>query len=118
MARVLRRRLRYERAARKIEIKFRPLRARKRPFLLHALLEAVEMAHLQPHARLAVPAILFAFQKVVEETFLYFAAVVGIEMGPVFDPVDFEPLLCRSGAHKTLEIAARMQSLAAPIRGG
>src|ERR1700688_5006029 len=99
-------------------MKFRPLRAGERPFVFDALLEAIEMANLQQHARFAVPAILFAFQKVVEATFLQLTAVIGIEMGPVFDPVYFEPLLRGARSQETFKITARMQSLAAPIRGG
>ena len=75
------------------------------------------MAHLELHRRLLVPAVFLAVQKIIEEAQLQLAAVVGVEMGPMLDAVDFEPFLLRSRAHKTFEIAARVQRLAAPIGG-
>src|SRR5258706_7654033 len=76
------------------------------------------MTDRQKHARLAVPAICFTFQVVIEETFLKRAAIVGIKMSPVLDPMHFEPLLRGCRSHEALEIATGMQSLAAPIRRG
>src|SRR5208282_709522 len=54
----------------------------------------------------------------VEELELLLTAVVGVEMRPVLDPVRLKPFLPRRRAHEALEIAARMQALAAPIGGG
>src|SRR5215471_2044986 len=53
-----------------------------------------------------------------EELLLQADAIIGIEVRPVLDAVHLEPLLLRGGAHETLEIAARMQALAAPVGGG
>ena len=75
------------------------------------------MAHLQQHLRLLVPAAVLAVEEMVEEPQLLLAAVVGVEMRPVLDPVGLEPFLLRGRAHEALEIAARMQALAAPVRG-
>ena len=94
-----------------------PLGARERPLALRALHEPVEVAHLQQHARLLVPAVLLAVQEVVEEPQLQLAAVVGVEVRPVLDPVRLQPLLLGGGAHEALEVAARMQALAAPVGG-
>ena len=99
----------------RIEIKPRPFGALERPFVLGALDEAVDVAHLQLHRRLLVPAIVLAVQEMIEEAQLQVPAVVGIKMRPVLDAVRFEPLVLRRGADKTFEIAARMQRLAAPI---
>ena len=74
------------------------------------------MAHLQQHARLLAPAGVLALQVKIEELALKFAAVVGVEMRPVFDSVRLEPLVLRGGAREAFEIAARMQALSAPVR--
>ena len=60
----------------------------------------------------------FALEEVVEEAQLELAAVVGVEVRPVLDSVRLEPLLLRRGAGEALEVAARMQALAAPVGGG
>ena len=57
-------------------------------------------------------------QEVVEKPLLQFAAVVGVKMRPVLDAVRLQPFLLRRCAHEALEIAARMQALAAPIGRG
>src|SRR5262245_46358110 len=54
----------------------------------------------------------------VEERELLLASIVRVEMRPVLDAVHLEPFLLRRRAHEALEIAARMQRLAAPIGGG
>src|SRR5262245_25487934 len=97
---------------------FSPLRALDRPLGLVPLDEAVDVAYLELHLRLAVPAVLLALQEMVEETLLQEAAVVRVEMGPVLDAVRFQPLLLRGGANESLEVAARMQPLSAPVGGG
>ena len=86
--------------------------------MLGALDEAVDVTDLQLHRRLLVPAVLLAVQEMVEEAQLQFAAVIGVEMRPVLDAVDFEPFVLRRRAHETFEIAARMQRLTAPIGRG
>ncbi len=75
------------------------------------------MADLQLDVRLLVPAVLLAVQEMVEEPQLQLAAVVGVEMRPVLDAVHFQPLVLGGGPHEALEIAARMQRLAAPVGG-
>src|SRR5258708_40376277 len=77
--------------------------------------EAVDVPHLQLHARLPVPAVLRAFQGVREKTLLQFDAVIGIEVGPVLDAMYLQPFLLRSCAHKALEISARVQPPPAPV---
>ncbi len=104
-----------ERAACGVEIELRPFRALERPFVLGALDELVDVAHLQQHARLPVEAVVLAVQEMVEEAQLQLAAIVGVEMGPVLDAVHLEPFVLRGRAHEAFEIAARMQWLAAPI---
>ena len=101
----------------RIQIKIRPLRARNRPFVLRALDKFFAgMAHLQQHFRLLVPAVLFALQKVVEKTLLQPDAVIGVKRRPVRAAVRFQPFVFRCRAHVTLEVAARMQALPAPVR--
>src|SRR5262249_55875932 len=73
------------------------------------------VAYLQLHLRLLSPAGVLALEEVSEEFLLQGDAVIGVEMRPVLDAVHLEPLLFGGGAHEALEIAARMQSLAAPV---
>ncbi len=100
-----------------VEIELGPLGACERPLVLLAGDEPVEMAHLQEHARPLVPAVVPAVQKMVEELELQLAAIVGVEVRPVLEPMRLEPFLLGGGAHEALEIAARMQPLAAPVGG-
>src|ERR1700752_4638980 len=81
-----------------------------------SLREAVDMAHLQEHARSLTPAIVLALQIAIEEGFLQQAPVFGIKMRPVLEAVRLEPFFRGSRAHKAFEIAAGMQTLTAPIR--
>src|ERR1700693_1373183 len=53
----------------------------------------------------------------IEELALQLAAVIGIEMRPMLDAVRLQPFVFGGGAHEALEIAARVQTLAAPIGG-
>ncbi len=75
------------------------------------------MADLELHLRLFLPAAFLAVEEMVEELQLQLAAVVGVEMGPVLDAVHLEPFLLRRRLHEALEVAARMERLAAPIGG-
>ena len=75
------------------------------------------MANLQQHLGLLRPTFFLAVQETVEKSQLLLAAVVGIEMRPVFDAVRLQPFMFGCGAHEALKIATRMQTLAAPIRG-
>src|SRR5712671_2871228 len=102
----------------RVEMEFRPARARDRPLVFVPLDETVRVAYLQLHARLPVPAVLHVLQVVIEEPLLQRAAVVGVEMRPMLDAVGFEPLVLRGGAHESLEVAAWMKALSAPVGGG
>src|SRR5262245_61410058 len=77
--------------------------------------EAVDMPYLQLHLRLAIPAVLLALQEVVEEALLQQAAVVRIKVRPVLDAVNLEPFFLCRGADETLQVAARVQTLSAPV---
>src|SRR5581483_5586587 len=68
-------------------------------------------------ARLTVPAVALSLEKISEEFLLQTDAVVGVVMRPVLDAMYFKPFLPRSCTVKSLEIAARMQRLPAPVRG-
>src|SRR5262249_38141083 len=95
------------------------LGARERPLALVPLDELLSrMAHLQQDLGLLAPARILALEKMGEEFLLQPDAIVGVEVGPVLDAVHLEPLLLGGGAHETLEIAARVQALAAPVGGG
>src|SRR5882724_2516522 len=102
----------------RIEMELRPARARDRPLVFVPLDETVHVAYLQLHARLPVPAVPRVLQGVIEEPLWQRAAVVGVEMRPMLDTVGFEPFFLRSGAHESLEVAARMKALPAPVGGG
>ena len=75
----------------------------------------IDVTNLKLDLWLVVPAIRFAFEIKIEKPALQFAAIVGVKMRPVLQPVAFKPLLCGSGSDKTFEIAARVQALPAPI---
>src|SRR5688572_2044607 len=96
-------------------MKFCPLRSRDGPFVFVAFNEAVDMAHLQLYPGLFVPAVSLVFKVEIKKPLLQFAAVISIKMRPVLDAVRFQPFIFRGGTHKTLEVAARMQTLAAPV---
>src|SRR5258708_37787092 len=89
--------------------------ALERAFFFSTLDEAVDVAHLQLHRRLLVPAVFLAVQEMIEEAQLQLTAVIRIEMRPMLDAMHFEPFLLRGGADKAFEIAARMQRLPRPI---
>ncbi len=101
-----------------IETELGPLRPRQGPFVLGALLEAVDVADMELDARFLVPAVLLAFQEMIVEPLLQFAAVFRVVLGPMFEAVDFQPFLLRAGPHVTFDIAAQMQALAADIGAG
>ena len=90
-----------------------------RPGGLGARLEPVGMAHLEQHLRLLGPVGGWVLlEEMVEEAALQVAAVIGVEMRPVLDAVRLQPLLGRGSAHEAFEVAARVQTLAAPVGGG
>src|SRR5207247_10800055 len=62
-----------------------------------------------------VEAVVLAVQEMIEEAQLQLTPIIRVEMRPVLDPVCLEPLVLTGRAHETLEIAAGMQTLAAPI---
>src|SRR5690349_15962418 len=52
----------------------------------------------------------------VEEALLQLNAVIGVERRPVRTAVYLEPFQSRSSTHEAFEVAARVQSLSAPVR--
>src|SRR5581483_1978422 len=98
-----------------IKIHFAPLCSCERPLAFRALFEMINVPHLQQNGGLSFPSVLLAFKKIVEEALLQFPAVIGVKVCPMFQTVHLKPLLPGCRAHKSLEIAARMQSLAAPV---
>lgn len=93
----------------------RPMGSRQRPFVFVTMEEAVELAHLQKHAWLVVPAMLLAFQKSVEEAHLQVDAVVCVEEAPVFKAMHLQPLVARSGLCEGLKVATWVDPLTAPV---
>ena len=85
--------------------------------MLVAFDKAVGVADIEFDPRLLVPTVLRAFQIIIEETQLQVTPVIGVEMRPVFQTVNFQPLFFGSSAHETFAIAARMQALSAPVGG-
>ena len=75
------------------------------------------MADVERHARLLVPAGVLAFEEMAEEALLQRVAVIAVEMREVGVAMHFQPFLLGAGAQIAFEIAARMQSHAAPIAG-
>ena len=90
----------------------------KRPFILVAFDESINVADLELDLRLTFPAIVDALQVVVEEPLLQFDAVVGVKWRPVRASVHLEPLLLGGRAHEALEVAPSVQSLATPVGSG
>src|ERR1700675_361685 len=76
------------------------------------------MAHLELDPRLLSPPGVLALEEVAEELLLEQHAIVRVEVRPVLDPVDLEPLLSRRRAREALEVAARMQTLPSPVGRG
>src|SRR5437016_11662883 len=101
-----------------MEIELRPSRASNRPVVLHALDKAVEATNLQPNSGLIGPAVSDAFQTVVEETLLQQTPVIRVEVSPVLEAVQLEPLVRRCRADKSLDIPAQVQPLTPPISCG
>src|ERR671915_432681 len=96
-----------------------PLRARERPLVLGAQLELLTRpADVERDLRLLVPAGVLAFEEMAEEALLELLAIVAVEVGEVGVSVHFEPLLFRARAQVTLEVAARVQALPAPVSRG
>src|SRR5262249_45338882 len=96
-----------------------PACARERPLLLLAqlVLVAERSPDVELHRRLALPSVVISFQEVVEEAPLQLHAVWEVEPLLVAAGVHFEPLLRRSGLREGLEVAARVQPEATPVRG-
>src|SRR5256885_2555060 len=100
-----------------LQIDARPLRARERPLVLRAQLEALARpADIERDARLAVPAGVPVLQKPAEEPLLQSHPVVAIEVREMRFAVHFEPFLFRPCREEALIVAARMQPLSAPVR--
>ena len=88
------------------------LRARQRPVSLGAHVVRVDRAaHLEAHARLALHAVIFALQKVVEETPLTSERVLAVVHGPLAAPVRVEPFLPRADALVRVEATFGVQPL-------
>jgi hypothetical protein len=85
------------------------------PFVLITGHEFVDMPHLQLDPRLSLPAVLLAFEKMVEKALLQRNAIVRIEFRPMRPAVQFEPFVRRWCPEEAFNIAPQMQALAAPI---
>src|SRR6185312_3780174 len=77
--------------------------------------EFIDVTNLKLNFWLIAPAVRLTLEMKIEKPALQFAAIVGVKMRPVLQPVAFEPLLFRGGANKAFEITPRMQALPAPI---
>src|SRR5579872_504875 len=69
------------------------------------------------NARLPVPAVFLALEKIIEKPLLQLAAVIRVEMRPVLDAVHLEPLLFGSRADERFDVSTQMQALTAPVAG-
>src|SRR6185503_9265249 len=112
------RRLGVEPAAGRKKI-FGPACAGERPFVFGAQYELLaRMADVERHPRLLIPAGVLALEEMAEEAFLQLLAVTAVEVREMCVAMRFQPFLRRAGAHKALEITARVQPHAAPVGGG
>lgn len=66
----------------------------------------------------AVPAVVNALKKMIEELQLQTTSVVGVEVGPVFESVQLKPFLLRGHAHEPFDVSAQMKSVTSPVAGG
>ena len=111
--------LRAERHAGRIEVEFRPLGAGQRPLVLHPQDELLAgMADVELHPRCLLPAVVDALQEIVEEALLQVQAVGAGEERPVRIAVGLEPLLLRGRLDEAVEVAPRVDALAAPVGAG
>ena len=78
------------------------------PLVLHTLDELIDMTYLKLDTGLFRPAVVDAFQEVIEEALLEQPPVVGVEMGPMLDSVYLEPFLLRDGTYETLKVPPRV----------
>ena len=109
-------RLRTEAMTLRVKIKFCPLGARERPFVLGPLNELfAHMPNLELDGRLLLPTCVLSFEKVAEKFLLKFHPVAGIKMGPMLKAMDLKPLFLRRGAHEPFDVPAQMKSMPAPI---
>jgi hypothetical protein len=76
----------------------------------------VNVAYLQKDLGLLRPTFFLAVQESIEETQLLLAAIIRVEMRPVFNAVRLKPFLFGRSPDEPLKIATGMQALAAPIR--
>src|SRR3974390_2939301 len=94
-----------------------PFCSGKRPGVLLAQLKlfAEGTTQIEPDPWLAIPAILFALEVIIEKALLQRHAEGKIE--PLFVPTrrGLEPLVLRGGLGKRFEIPARMQAKSGPI---
>src|SRR5262249_7530679 len=100
-----------------IEMGLGPLRARQRPAGLGALGKTgVDGARPPEHRRLLVPACVLATQKVPEKTLLQAHPVVGVELHPVLQAMNLQPLLVARYPREALEVTSGVQ-VVRPVRG-
>jgi hypothetical protein len=103
-----------------VQVVGRPAGAGERPLVLVAEDEAfARVTDIELHARLPVPAVVDAPKKIIEETLLQLDAVAAREQRPMRVAVDFQPFRRAVGRlRETVEVAARVYTLAAPVRAG
>jgi hypothetical protein len=86
-------RFRAEAAVGGMEIEPGPPGSGQRPLILPPLNKTVKSPDLELHARLGLPVVVEAFQKMIKESLLQGDSIPRIEFGPVFQPVDLKPFL-------------------------
>ncbi|MDT4875783.1 hypothetical protein FQZ97_1111790 [compost metagenome] len=73
------------------------------------------MADLEQDRVFSVPPVLGTLEEVVEESPLQVHTIVRIELGPVLNSVDLQPLTLRRRPQKTLDVSPKMKAAAAPV---
>src|SRR5919202_1279220 len=94
------------------------LRPRERPFVFRPGDERIDVADLEPHPRLFLPAVVDAFEEMVKETLLPRPPVVRVEVDPMLQAVNLQPLLRRGCPDESLDVAPQVEAVAAPVAGG
>src|SRR5919199_3855095 len=107
--------LRAQRLIGRAEVVLRPLRPSEWPLLLAPEHEALaRVANVEQHWRFFIPAVVLALEKVVEKPLLELKAIVGIEVCPMLETMDFEPFLLGGRPDEPLDVAPQMQPCATP----
>src|SRR3546814_5525730 len=94
-----------------------PHGAGQRPFLLVAESAAFRTADEQAYPAFVLPAVLLALEEMVEEALLPLHELGQVKALEMRSDMGLQPFLPRAGPQESFDIAAQMQTCAAPVGG-